>query len=298
MMDDWYDIWNNEDDYVAPSPAPGWQVPMEIGATPPDLSGWYHIGNPPPAGSAPPGTTWMLNPSTQSFESIQNGQMPPWGAHAAPPGSKPQVQPGTGGDGGADPWTSGGGSPIAAMTGGGGGWQVPNAPMFSAPRYRSPGKFAWDKPAPFQAPGKDAIYEDPGFVTRLEHGQKAIENAASATGTSRTGATWKGLIDYAERMASQEYGNVYQRRAGEYDRTYRNAFEDAVTSYGFLVDDAQRQFTNDLAATSAEYAPSLETWRAQNDVDMFGENLDLSRLGLASRIIEAILNAGRPTYPG
>lgn len=191
------------------------------------------------------------------------------------------------------------------------------APAFNAPRYQSPGKFSWEKPGPFKAPDAQAVFEDPGFQTRLDLGKKAIENSASARGASRAGATYKGLIDYAETMGSQEYGQVYGRRASEYDRTYRNAFEDAVTGYGFLLSDADKRFQNDLAASSAEYQPEYATWqesgsraKAQAQLDFERErdqtNLDWSRSvfgsddayrnnALISSIFQTIFNAGRPT---
>lgn len=246
---------------------------------------------------------WMLNqgryPSDQRLPtgSYWDWMGDHWGMREGPSYQGETVtNPNGRGDDGPIPTTYFGGGGGGGSFGGSVSSMVPNAPGFNAPRYNSPGPFSWNKPAPFKAPDKNAIWGDPGFQARLELGQKAIENAASARGASRTGATWKGLIDYAENMGSQEYGQAYGRAASEYDRSYRNAFEDAVTTYSFLADERQREFSNALAASSAEYAPQLETWRAQNGRDEFGANLDLSRLGLVSQILQAIYQGGMPSY--
>lgn len=72
---------------------------------------------------------------------------------------------------------------------------------------------------PFQAPGAD-FTQDPGYQFRLAEGNKAIERSAAARGSVANPATQKALADYSENLASQEYGNVYARRAGEYQNTY------------------------------------------------------------------------------
>jgi len=52
---------------------------------------------------------------------------------------------------------------------------------------------------------------DPGYAFRLSEGQKALDRAAAAKGGFNSGAAAKGLIDYNQNMASQEYGNAYNR---------------------------------------------------------------------------------------
>lgn len=275
------DWWNTDPGTFGP----GVNAPSPAPAARKTYSWWSDPDNAPP--------DWMLDqgryPSDQQLGAgyYWDWMDDHWGQRPAPgtAGVK-EVAPGpaTGGGGGGGDYYGGGGGGLGTV-----GSMISAAPGFSSPRYRSPGGFSWNKPKPFQAPDKDAVFADPGFQARLELGEKAITNAASAVGQSRTGATWKGLIDYGQRMGSQEYGNVYNRRASEYDREYRNAFEDAVTTYGFLADDRQREFQNELAASSAEYAPSLETWRAQNDRDTFG-------LGLVADILKTLTTLGVPEY--
>lgn len=52
---------------------------------------------------------------------------------------------------------------------------------------------------------------DPGYQFRLEQGAKALERAGAARGSQLSGAQMKGLTDYNSGMASQEYGNAYNR---------------------------------------------------------------------------------------
>jgi hypothetical protein len=81
--------------------------------------------------------------------------------------------------------------------GGGSGVTVnPNDPNF--------GKYAKDfSMADYQA--------DPGYAFRLSEGMKGLQNSAAAKGLLSSGSTLKGITDYGQGMASQEYGNAYNR---------------------------------------------------------------------------------------
>jgi type II secretory pathway pseudopilin PulG len=72
----------------------------------------------------------------------------------------------------------------------------PNDPNF--------GKYAKDfSMADYQA--------DPGYAFRMDQGMKALQNSAAAKGLLSSGSTLKGITDYSQGMASQEYGNAYNR---------------------------------------------------------------------------------------
>lgn len=53
--------------------------------------------------------------------------------------------------------------------------------------------------------------QDPGYAFRLAEGQKALERSGSAKGMTLSGAQQKALAGYGQGMASQEYGNAYNR---------------------------------------------------------------------------------------
>jgi hypothetical protein len=72
----------------------------------------------------------------------------------------------------------------------------PNDPNF--------GKYAKDfSMADYQA--------DPGYAFRMDQGMKALQNSAAAKGLLSSGSTLKGITDYSQGAASQEYGNAYNR---------------------------------------------------------------------------------------
>jgi hypothetical protein len=51
----------------------------------------------------------------------------------------------------------------------------------------------------------EQLAQDPSYQFRLKQGQQALENSAASKGVLRTGNTAKGLIDYGQGAASQEY---------------------------------------------------------------------------------------------
>lgn len=54
---------------------------------------------------------------------------------------------------------------------------------------------------------------DPGYQFRLSEGMKALDRTAAARGGLLSGATLKGAQRYGQGLASQEYGNAYNRLA-------------------------------------------------------------------------------------
>lgn len=52
---------------------------------------------------------------------------------------------------------------------------------------------------------------DPGYAFRLDQGMKALQSSAAAKGLLSSGSTLKGITDYGQGLASQEYGNAYNR---------------------------------------------------------------------------------------
>ena len=54
-------------------------------------------------------------------------------------------------------------------------------------------------------------FNDPGFRFRLEEGQKALERSAAARGGLVSGQTLQDVQQFGQRLASEEYGNAYNR---------------------------------------------------------------------------------------
>lgn len=53
--------------------------------------------------------------------------------------------------------------------------------------------------------------KDPGFQFRMDEGMKALQGSAAAKGNLNSGATLKALTRYGQNVASEEYGNAYNR---------------------------------------------------------------------------------------
>lgn len=62
--------------------------------------------------------------------------------------------------------------------------------------------------------GTTAFTKTPGYDFRLSEGVKAAERSAAARGLLASGATMKAVQRYGEGLASDEYGNWWNRNAG------------------------------------------------------------------------------------
>lgn len=95
--------------------------------------------------------------------------------------------------------------------------------------------------------GMDSYQADPGYQFRLSEGNKAIERGLAASGQYMTPERQKALAGYGQNLASEEYGNAYNR----YNQDQGNIFNRlaAITGIG---QTAQAQNT----ATGQNYANS------------------------------------------
>jgi hypothetical protein len=71
-------------------------------------------------------------------------------------------------------------------------------------------------PAAFQY-RPEQLTTDPGYGFRLQEGLKALERSAAARGGLLGGGTGRALTRYGQEMASQEYGNAFNRALTEYN---------------------------------------------------------------------------------
>ena len=93
----------------------------------------------------------------------------------------------------------------------------------------------------FRPPTEADMMQDPGYQFRLSEGQRALERSASARGGLLSGGTLRGLEQYAQGVASQEYGNVYQRRLGENQLRYGRDMAFNEQRYGRSLTDWQQR---------------------------------------------------------
>lgn len=57
------------------------------------------------------------------------------------------------------------------------------------------------------------FFADPSYTFTLDQGLKALQNSAAARGILNSGATAKAITQYGQGLASQQYGNYFNRLA-------------------------------------------------------------------------------------
>jgi hypothetical protein len=62
----------------------------------------------------------------------------------------------------------------------------------------------------------DKFQIDPGYGFRFKEGLRALENRAAARGNLLSGNQMRELVDFSQNLASQEYGNAFNRYQAEF----------------------------------------------------------------------------------
>lgn len=98
---------------------------------------------------------------------------------------------------------------------------APTAPQFQRPDAVQFGDYG-------QAPNMESFFEnfqaDPGYQFRLNEGLRGVNAASAAMGKLRSGDAAKALQARGEGLASQEYGNWFNRQMQKFQQS-RGAFE-------------------------------------------------------------------------
>lgn len=63
------------------------------------------------------------------------------------------------------------------------------------------------------------VLQDPSYEFRLQQGLAGVERSGAARGLALSGQTLRGLNDYAQNFASQEYGAAYDRAQQQRQQT-------------------------------------------------------------------------------
>lgn len=63
--------------------------------------------------------------------------------------------------------------------------------------------------------GMEQFQADPGYGFRLKEGLRALENSAAARGGLLSGNAMRGITRYGQGLASEEYGNAFNRYQAE-----------------------------------------------------------------------------------
>jgi hypothetical protein len=124
-------------------------------------------------------------------------------------------------------------------------------------QFQGPSQFQADA-RPERMAGTTAtvnLYQDPGYQFRLNEGLNAVQNRMAGRGLIGSGAELKGLTDYAQGAASQEFGNAYGRMMQ--DQANRQA--DFESDRGFGMANFNQNFQNTYGMNRDQNA-----WNAQN----------------------------------
>lgn len=91
--------------------------------------------------------------------------------------------------------------------------------------------------------------QDPGYQFRLQEGLKQLQGKAAARGGALSGATLKGVQGYAQNLASQEYGNAYNRYLEQQQNRYNMLRGQQQTGYqaGGAMSDIANQYAANMA---------------------------------------------------
>lgn len=104
------------------------------------------------------------------------------------------------------------------------------------------------------------VTKDPGYQFRMDQGVDALDKSAAARGRLLSGAQQKGVSEYSQNLASQEYANAYAREANEKAREFNML--SGLSSGGQASAAGQSQATGNLAQTEGNILSNLG--RSQN----------------------------------
>lgn len=109
--------------------------------------------------------------------------------------------------------------------------------------------------------GKIDVTQDPGYQFRMDQGVEALDKSAASRGRLLSGAQQKGVADYAQNVASQEYANAYAREANEKARKYN--ILSGLSTGGQSSAAGQAQASSNLATQSTNTLANLGAAQSQ-----------------------------------
>jgi len=115
---------------------------------------------------------------------------------------------------------------------------------------------------------------DPGYAFRLSEGMKQLAGGARARGGAVSGRTMMGAQDYAQGLASQEYGNAFNR--------YQTNRANQLQPLGSLMSSGQAAASNQAGA-AGQYGVN-----AGNAIMGAGNAIGAGQLGAANTLAGGI----------
>ena len=144
--------------------------------------------------------------------------------------------------------------------------------MYTAPAGLNPAAYQFQAPGAFRAPTPDEAAQDPGYQFRLSQGTQAITGNAAARGLLQSGATAQALTRYGQDLASQEYGNVYNRRTQEYANDYNQRMQQNQLAYGRALAANTDAYQRGLQEFQSRQNAQASRWNQFSQLAGYGNN--------------------------
>lgn len=115
----------------------------------------------------------------------------------------------------------------------------------------------------FAAPGGmpeidvNALANDPGFKFRRDQAMGALQNTAAARGVLNSGGTLYDLLGLGDQMASQEFGDAWNRNFSKWNADWTHALGAFGANKGVADDDYNRAWQ--------QYVENKDTWFRNQD---------------------------------
>ena len=122
--------------------------------------------------------------------------------------------------------------------------------------------------------GTDQFEQDPGYAFRQSEGMKALERSAAARGGLLSGGAMKGIQRFGQDLASQEYGNAFNRYQTE--RAARLGTLGGLSSAGQSASNVMTGAAGQYGAQSAANALGRANAMAGNAADYYGNQGNLA----------------------
>lgn len=108
--------------------------------------------------------------------------------------------------------------------------------------------------------------KDPSYQFRKQEGMDGIESSAAAGGGLLSGAALKALNGYNSNLASQEYGNAWQRDQAEKQNLFNTLSGNRSQDYQLFSNEDSRKYNQyaNLAGVGQQTATQLGQFGAQN----------------------------------
>lgn len=107
---------------------------------------------------------------------------------------------------------------------------------------------------------------DPSYQFRKQQGMDGLQSSAAAGGSLLSGAALKSLNEYNSNLASQEYGNAWQRDQAEKQNLFGVLSGNRSQDYQLFSNEDTRQYNQlaNMAGVGQQTAGSLGAFGAQN----------------------------------